>query len=150
MATLKTCFKCGVEQPRTAFYAHPRMADGLLGKCKRCARLDGRNHRAARPEYYKAYDKDRYRNDAVRAANARATFKRAGEKHPEQKAASTMVANAVRDGRLKRQPCWVCGEYAEAHHPDYSRPLDVVWLCVLHHRQAHGLTRRIDNELEAA
>lgn len=60
-----------------------------------------------------------------------------------------MVAKAIKSGQLVRQPCFVCGEKAQAHHPDYSAPLDVVWLCVMHHRQAHGLVRRID-EKEAA
>lgn len=149
MTTLKTCFKCRVEKPRSEFYPHPQMGDGLLGKCKRCTRIDARNNRASRAEYYRAYDKDRYRRDAVRAANARATFRAAAEKHPERRGASTLVANAVRAGILTPQPCWVCGEKAQAHHPDYSRPLDVVWLCIVHHRQAHGITRRMDDK-EAA
>lgn len=42
-------------------------------------------------------------------------------------------------GLLKKQPCWVCGEKAIAHHPDYDRPLDVVWLCQPHHKQTHAL-----------
>lgn len=149
MTTEKTCFKCGVAKARTEFYPHPQMGDGLLGKCKRCTRLDVRASRASRAEYYRAYDKDRYRNDAVRAANARATFRAAALKHPERKRAAEAVGKAIRDGRIKRQPCWVCGEKAQAHHPDYSQPLDVVWLCVMHHRQAHAIIRRLD-DLEAA
>lgn len=52
-----------------------------------------------------------------------------------------MVGNAIRDVRLIRQPCRVCGttKQIEAHHPDYSKPLDVEWYCRLHHRTvAHG------------
>jgi hypothetical protein len=37
-----------------------------------------------------------------------------------------------------RPPCEVCGALsAEAHHKDYSRPLDVVWLCRKHHMELH-------------
>lgn len=39
-ARSKKCFKCGVVRPLTEFYAHPRMGDGLLGKCKDCTRRD--------------------------------------------------------------------------------------------------------------
>lgn len=31
-----------------------------------------------------------------------------------------------------------CRGRIEAHHEDYSRPLDVVWLCLYHHRHLHG------------
>ncbi len=49
------------------------------------------------------------------------------------------VANALRLGVLKRQPCAVCGDKrTDAHHPDYTAPLHVEWLCRRHHRQAHA------------
>jgi hypothetical protein len=53
-------------------------------------------------------------------------------------AARWAVHNAVKRGSLKRQPCIVCssGE-AEAHHSDYSKPLDVDWLCRKHHALWH-------------
>lgn len=46
--------------------------------------------------------------------------------------------DAVRYGKLLRQPCEVCGEAkTEGHHSDYSKPLDVRWLCRLHHIELH-------------
>jgi hypothetical protein len=46
---------------------------------------------------------------------------------------------AIKSGKLFKQPCWCCGdEESEAHHPDYSAPLDVVWLCKKHHREVHS------------
>ncbi|MBE7502212.1 MAG: hypothetical protein HS113_18315 [Verrucomicrobiales bacterium] len=60
------------------------------------------------------------------------------QRFPEKYRARTAVGNAVRDGRLQRQPCTVCGyEQVEAHHPDYDNPLHVVWLCRDHHRMVH-------------
>jgi len=61
--------------------------------------------------------------------------------HPKRRAANIAVGNAVRDGKLTSLPCVCCGEKAEAHHPDYDRPLDVVWLCSAHHKQAHALVK---------
>lgn len=66
--------------------------------------------------------------------------KRMQEKYPRKVAARRMVHEAVRTGSLEKQPCEECGstENVEAHHPDYSNPLDVVWLCREHHRQLHS------------
>lgn len=56
----------------------------------------------------------------------------------KQARAHLMVTSAVQAGRLTRKPCEECGaEKVDAHHDDYDKPLDVRWLCRLHHRRAH-------------
>jgi hypothetical protein len=63
--------------------------------------------------------------------------------HPIKVAARQMVRCALVCGVLKKQPCEVCGEVkVEAHHEDYSKPLEVNWLCNPHHRQADRDRRR--------
>lgn len=58
------------------------------------------------------------------------------ERHPEKIRAHFVVRDAVRSGRLERESCSICGELkADAHHEDYSKPLDVIWLCRTHHRR---------------
>lgn len=48
------------------------------------------------------------------------------------------VAEAIERKRLFRQPCEVCGRTkVQAHHDDYSKPLDVKWLCPHHHKALH-------------
>lgn len=60
------------------------------------------------------------------------------EVNREKQVAHTKVANAIRGGRLARLPCSECGETkVEAHHVDYDKPLDVIWLCKSHHAQLH-------------
>jgi hypothetical protein len=52
--------------------------------------------------------------------------------------AISAVALARYHGTLIPQPCEVCGATkVHAHHDDYSRPLDVRWLCPLRHRHQH-------------
>ena len=43
-------------------------------------------------------------------------------------------------GKLTPQGCSVkgCNHPAEKHHHDYSKPLDVEWMCRKHHLQSHG------------
>jgi hypothetical protein len=67
------------------------------------------------------------------------------ERDPEKEAARRAVLYAVRTGKLVRQPCEKCGETpAEGHHDDYSKPLEVRWLCPTHHDAHHAEERRLD------
>jgi hypothetical protein len=50
---------------------------------------------------------------------------------------------AIKSGKLQRQPCEVCGATkVHGHHDDYTKPLDVRWLCPLHHRRLHSALDR--------
>lgn len=137
---MKQCFKCGETKPLTEFYAHPQMADGRLGKCKACAKEDVRANYAARREQYSAYEQERHQRPERKAAKQEGT-RRYRERHPDRHKAHSAVSNAIRDGRLERGPCAHCGttEKVQAHHHDYSRPLDVTWACFKCHREhEHG------------
>ena len=136
---MKTCFKCKQAKPLNDFYKHPAMGDGHLGKCKECAKVDVRNNRACRSAYYLAYDRRRHKENPARREKHRMYGRLYGVRNCEKRRAHTAVSNAVRDGKLKRLPCVVCGNpKSEAHHPDYNKPLDVHWLCFKHHRMEHG------------
>ncbi len=40
---------------------------------------------------------------------------------------------------IKKQPCVVCGKHdVIAHHEDYSRANDVIWICEDHHQKYHN------------
>lgn len=53
--------------------------------------------------------------------------------------ARVYAGNWVRRGRLRREPCVVCGCCeVEMHHHDYRQPLLVTWLCRAHHSAVHG------------
>lgn len=123
------CRKCGKEGE---FYA------GVASRCKECHKAAIKVSRTARLEEVRDYDKQRARlpNRVEQNLRISTEWRRKNEQGYK---AQTAVGNALRDGRLKRQPCWVCGEKAVAHHPDYSAPLDVVWLCQAHHKQTHAL-----------
>jgi hypothetical protein len=150
----KTCFKCGKERPFTAFYKHPRMADGRLNKCKDCTKADMREHRFANIDRIREYDRQRGLLPHRKEANKRRAKKYVEKKrqwvseyqasHPEVRKAHIIVGNAIRDGKLKPEPCTRCGFAigVQAHHEDYSKPLDVMWLCT----KCHGARHREINE----
>jgi hypothetical protein len=57
-----------------------------------------------------------------------------------RKKAREILHHAVRDGKVFGPlPCAICQNThdIQAHHKDYSKPLDVVWLCFKHHRAIH-------------
>jgi ribosomal protein S27AE len=48
------------------------------------------------------------------------------------------VQQAISSGKLKKQPCEVCGAaVVDAHHDRYDEPLNVRWLCRRHHVKLH-------------
>ena len=57
----------------------------------------------------------------------------------EAKSAHKAVALTIKNGELHKQPCEVCGKpETSAHHWNYHKPLDVRWLCHLHHMPLHA------------
>ena len=141
ITTEKTCFKCNKTLPLEAFYKHKAMADGHLNKCKECTKKDVDAHRQENIERIRAYDRSRgSRQDSSYVKEYRAA-------NDDKYKAHSLVNRAVKTGKITRQPCFVCGcEKTEAHHPDYSSPLDVVWLCPAHHKQAHAMKNRIERK----
>lgn len=149
--SVKTCFKCGRTLPLDEFYAHPQMADGHLNKCKACTRKDTRENRKKNIVYYKLYDRRRaskpervaqrkqWGEQYKKSGKAFIARKRDKELYPEKHFARCQVAKALRNGTLEKSPCEICGATsAQAHHEDYSKPLDVIWLCPKHHKWIHG------------
>lgn len=114
------------------------MGDGHLGKCKECTKKDVRENYRKRVDQYKKYERERYQTPERQAYMIEQQRKRRAN-NPDKAKAWAAVKNAVRDGRLVRLPCDVCGsQKVQAHHADYSKPLDVRWLCFVHHRMEHG------------
>ena len=61
------------------------------------------------------------------------------KRNPKSYLAHLAVQNALNLGVIERQPCEVCrAAKSEAHHPDYNRPYDVMWLCRKHHKALHA------------
>ena len=70
-------------------------------------------------------------------------------RNPVKRKAEHSAGNAIRDGKLKRPSCCsACGVNCipHAHHEDYTKPLDVIWLCT----RCHGKRHREINEMKRA
>lgn len=136
---MKECFKCHKTKYLDDFYKHPRMADGHLNKCKECTKQDIKKSVFRNREYYAAYDKARNRTPE-RKAWKRAKTAEWRKDNPLAHSAHKAVQNALAKGILKKGLCHCDSNKVEAHHPDYNRPLFVIWLCNKHHKHIHNRT----------
>lgn len=140
---VKQCFKCGVIKPLSEYYTHAGMADGHLGKCKKCSRRDAIESRQKRVEYYREYDRRRFQDPERREYVLQKNAERRKRDVLKTKTRAA-TRRAIRSGKLVPQPCEECGSReVQAHHTDYSKPLKVRWLCFVHHRMEHGHYREV-------
>jgi len=102
-----------------------------------------KDHRLKNIDEIKAAKKAYYQSPQGRKQMAKDNKKyRARLDNTDKKRARWAVANALRRGKLtKPDVCAKCDKAVplEAHHPDYSKQLDVVWLCKTCHEKTHHL-----------
>lgn len=117
-----------------------------------------REQKESDPEGYKKYLREHYLENAEAYRNKskiysrkyrvenpekyREVMRRWEHSNPEKVKAHKKVMNALRSGKLLRPThCEICGKECkpEAHHWDYSKPLDVLWCCRICHNFIHTL-----------
>jgi hypothetical protein len=107
-------------------------------------------YRIANREKLRAYEK--IRSNLPKNVSARAAYQKsrppavvrlgnlAKFRYPTQRKAVWTLNNAIKDRRIIRpETCSRCNKTAriEGHHPDYSKALEVVWLCRPCHVEEH-------------
>ncbi len=136
MAVSKKCIRCNSVKELNEFYLHKRMKDGHLNVCKECKKNYARIY--CRTERGK--EVDRKRNQKPNRKKLQYIYcKRKRLKHRKKYLCVSKFWNEFRKGTIKKLPCEVCGteERVEAHHSDYDKPYNVIWLCSLHHKEWH-------------
>ena len=147
---MKICFVCNQAKPLSDYYAHKRMADGHLNKCKECTKRQVHERRmrleqdpkwmakeaARHREKSNAYrESGRHKPDKTRVSQAAKEWR---ARNQGKRAAHMAVQYALRRGDMIRGACEVCGDAkTHGHHDDYSQPLSVRWLCAKHHGAEH-------------
>lgn len=134
MENKRICTCCKIIKSFSEFNWDKRF-DIPFSRCKDCFNQKCKEYRASK-QGQKTYKKwvnsekgKQVRHDAITKWR---------EKHYRRRDAQTAVSNALRDGKLTKLPCVICGNTkSEAHHPSYARInwLKVVWLCKKHHSE---------------
>lgn len=120
----KVCSACRKAKPRSDFNRHRRQPDGYQPECRECSKAGKVRWRAENPERVRHYE--------------------AKIRNPVKQACRRVFRAAMARGKLLRPAaCTRCGKRGkpQGHHPDYGRPLHVLWLCRLCHEQEHKHTR---------
>lgn len=149
----KICCICGVMKPLNMYWKNRAHLDGHTSQCAECkkrilkdtARKMAENNPARRSEYYKK-NRERELASAKRSAEKRKDKIKVYMKDYQKRNAHKLRAQyklryAVYKGTVKRiDTCEVCGvnPSQEAHHYDYSRMFDVVWVCRSCHKGIHA------------
>lgn len=136
----KRCQKCGKTKPAAEFYASKQTKDGLKGHCRVChgecvvRTMDLEKKLASNAAHMRRArraDPEKFSERDARLAKKRDRLK---------DRVRLQTRRAVAAGKLLKATCCErCGSEVEleAHHPDYSKPYDVRWLCVPCHAKQH-------------
>lgn len=113
-------------------------------RCRTCYNVDRQEMWAVQSLDPAVRDAFRLRKAAYRKTEKGRALRQASQLRWSKRAlleirVQKQAQKAIRLGILVRQPCEVCQstQYIHAHHEDYSRPLDVRWLCSFHHSRRH-------------
>lgn len=150
----KICTKCNVEKCLKRFYKKEKGRFGRHSECIQCLKIREKKNREANPEIkkireelYRSKLKEKYadfENPRIHVKLHERSimgFERYAEKKM-QNLTSNLLNYAVRIGLVEKpSQCSVCQSenVLQAHHNDYSKPLEVVWVCTLCHVKFHTL-----------
>ena len=138
------CILCTITKPLTEFYRHPKMANGYLGRCKECHKNEINRKRLGNIEEYRLRSKMSNRKTCAGLTQQEKDVKnaksRAWRAINGRGRAHSKVDYALRCGEMVRpSKCDWCDstQPIKGHHDDYSKPLEVMWLCSICHAKRH-------------
>jgi hypothetical protein len=134
----KTCGRCKAFKPASEFWPAPRLKLGVAFYCKECEREHRKRRRQTNVARYRERAREQYDRKVARGQATKGHS--AAPVDPVKRRARNMAQGAIRRGIIVRpSSCQDCGKVGatHAHHEDYSRPLDVVFVCYRCHGRRH-------------
>ena len=134
----KMCTTCKKLKTLDCFRKSKTGRYGVNSLCRQCKKLwdmEHRNYERAMllgREYYKLHKEEvlsrgkKYKKEMLKTSYGKLKHR-----------AYCKYGYHRRLGHIEINPCEVCGKKAEAHHPDYTKPLEIRWLCSKHHKEVH-------------
>lgn len=137
----KKCGQCKIIKPIREFYSNKSRNDGVTQYCKPCCnsrlKIWNKTHR----EYINNLQRKWSKRNRKKVSERLLKYV---HKYPEKYRAHWLVRMAIKRNNLKKENCAICDSInVHAHHEDYDYPLDVVWLCPLHHKNIENIKLEI-------
>lgn len=102
-------------------------------------RLENNQRKLSYNRKYDENNKDKklaYRQEYIKKPEVKGKYKEYKKRNPEKIKARYAISNGLKKGTVIKSPCMVCGEVkSEAHHEDYNKPFEVIWLCAKHYSE---------------
>ena len=161
----KQCSVCKQIKPLDEFYKKSAAKDGHRSQCKECCQEYAKKHyTSGGREYGNRYYASERGHERCKVAWERYSTSERGkkthrknnniyyQKHPNEIRARRVIGHAIHNGKLSHVSKYLCrtcdNQAQEYHHPDYSKPLEIVPLCrkchVFIHYQGAVLKNPID------
>lgn len=129
------CPGCTEMKPSQCFARNRTRKSGFARLCKDCTKPYSQEYRSVHRQDHANYIRS-WRKSEKGKFSRRLEQKSQRAKYPEKDYARRALRQAVKGGRVIKLPCQYCGNpNSQGHHKDYSRPLDVIWVCYKHHRE---------------
>ena len=131
----RICSQCGQEKSLEEFDVNKTKPLGRSYRCQECRRIYDRQHsseKARKPTKIMQVAKWH------QSERGKMMDKQRRLAHKAAIGAKNILNYYVEKGIIQRLPCVKCGNVnSQGHHPDYSKPLEVIWLCQAHHTEEH-------------
>lgn len=158
----KRCYKCNQEYDTSNFYKNKKGKDGLESWCKSCCIERVHKYRENNIDKILLHDRERGRTEKRKEANKKRLLELKEinpEEYKKKEYLRTLkdrqkhhrnniylqVKRAINNGTIiKQELCEICktNKAGHAHHEDYNKPLQVVWLCT----KCHGIIHRKEDK----
>lgn len=141
---MKRCPKCKEIKTIADFTSDSTQHDKLNVYCRRCSSFKDKKYREKNKELLKEKRRQRYgykpKRKGLDPLKRNLSIKAYRQRNKDKLNARARLAYAVKIGKIEKpDKCSICESKTkiEAHHPDYKKPLEIIWVCFQCHREKY-------------
>lgn len=131
-------------RPKNCPHGHPYSKENTyiskIGRhmCRKCSNERAKIWRSKNKDKIRKYFK-KYGKEYTKSGKAIISVNKWKARNKEKNSIYLKVFYEIKMGRMIKGECEVCGNpKVDGHHKDYSKPLEVTWLCRKHHKEEHN------------
>lgn len=136
----KICSHCRIGKKVSDFYRNKSTVDGFEYQCKICSLNTGKAWRKRNPDIVRNLKRKWREKNNSKCTNYHKKWRHENRDYINYThLARRKLHYAIKVGKVIKLNCEICGDTkSQGHHEDYSKPLEVRWLCEKHHKELHN------------